>query len=223
MDNLMNNWIQNAVCCPDCRCEILNGANGWKCSNCAFVSDFRDLRPTRTHQVSVDFSTNHSFSYAEFLNDIDTSHPEVTFKGPLLGRDSRQFMSLIQSRLNSPGKILDLGCGPRDQATPIEYLGHDYLGVDYASPEADFLVDAHRLPFASGSFDCVFSFAVLEHLYNPYIAIQEVDRVLRPGGLYLGTVSQGEPFHDSFFHHTAWGFISVLTSTSRLKPIAIWE
>ena len=126
-------------------------------------------------------------------------------------------------RYAAPGAaVLDLGCGPRDQATPIEYPGYRYLGVDYSGKDADLLVDAHALPFKLASFDVVFSYAVLEHLHNPFVALAEIVRVLKPGGVYVGTVSQGEPFHDSYFHHTAWGMLSVVGSQSALEVRRLW-
>jgi SAM-dependent methyltransferase len=85
--------------------------------------------------------------------------------------------------------------------------------MDYANPAADFLADAHALPFASESFDFVLSYAVLEHLHNPFIALGEIHRVLKPGGTFCGTVSLGEPFHASFFHHSAWAMQSVCSAT----------
>ena len=82
--------------------------------------------------------------------------------------------------------------------------------MDYAHSEADLLADAHAIPFADDSFDCIFSYAVLEHLHNPFVALSEVARVLRPGGWFIGTVSQGEPFHSSYFHHTPWALLSLV-------------
>ena len=106
--------------------------------------------------------------------------------------------------------MLDLGCGPRDQAPVFDYLKCKYVGIDYGGTTPDILADAHSIPFQPGTFDVVFSYAVLEHLYNPFLAIMEIDRVLKPGGVYCGTVSQGDPFHASFFHHTTWGFVSLI-------------
>jgi ubiquinone/menaquinone biosynthesis C-methylase UbiE len=85
-----------------------------------------------------------------------------------------------------------------------------YAGIDYSSPSAAILGDAHSLPFSDATFEFVLSYAVFEHLHNPYIAASEVARVLTPGGLFFGAVSQGEPFHDSYFHHTPLGVLALL-------------
>jgi SAM-dependent methyltransferase len=105
---------------------------------------------------------------------------------------------------------------------PLEHLGYRYVGLDFANPAADLLGDGHALPFADASFDCVFSYAVLEHLHNPFLALRDIARVLKAGGLFLGTVSQGEPFHDSFFHHTAWGMVSLVGTVECLRLERLW-
>ncbi|MBI1353801.1 MAG: methyltransferase domain-containing protein [Acidobacteria bacterium] len=53
-----------------------------------------------------------------------------------------------------------------------------------ARPEA--LASALELPFADDSFDVVVSQEVFEHLPDPWMALREVRRILKPGGrLYL--------------------------------------
>jgi 2-polyprenyl-3-methyl-5-hydroxy-6-metoxy-1,4-benzoquinol methylase len=44
------------------------------------------------------------------------------------------------------------------------------------------------LPFPSHSFDLITLFEVMEHLPQPHIVLQEIDRLLRPGGLLVITV-----------------------------------
>ncbi len=47
------------------------------------------------------------------------------------------------------------------------------------------VADAAHLPYASGSFDAVFGFGVMHHVGPWRVALQEVARVLRPGGFYF--------------------------------------
>lgn len=54
------------------------------------------------------------------------------------------------------------------------------------SPRPQFVGgDVAKLPFASGSFDCITCGWVLEHLPNLRLGLRELSRVLRPGGRLL--------------------------------------
>jgi 2-polyprenyl-3-methyl-5-hydroxy-6-metoxy-1,4-benzoquinol methylase len=55
------------------------------------------------------------------------------------------------------------------------------------------IVKDERLPFQSGSFDVVTSFSVLEHQCNKHLAIDEVARVLKPGGIFAISFDICEP------------------------------
>jgi SAM-dependent methyltransferase len=126
-------------------------------------------------------------------------------------------------------RLLDVGCGIDNFMRPvIAPLGVDLVGVDYSGEAPDFLVDAHVLPFPDDSFDGVLSLAVLEHLRDPYRVVQEVARVLRPGGVFAGTVAFLEPFHlESLFHHSAYGTWSVLHEAGfkgiEIAPNRSWD
>ena len=136
-------------------------------------------------------------------------------------RDSREMFSAAQPWLRKGGRLFDLGCGPRDQAAPAAHYGLEYVGADFDSPAADLLADAHAIPFRAGTFDAVLAYAVLEHLYNPFLAISDIARILKRGGIFFGAVSQGEPFHDSYFHHTALGVLALFRSGG-LRVVRFW-
>jgi SAM-dependent methyltransferase len=100
------------------------------------------------------------------------------------------------------GRVLDLACGV-GYGAPI-LLGNpaveDYVGVDVEyeaiaqaridpPPKARFLQgSAFSLPFGDGSFDTIVSLETLEHLDEPARALAEFRRVLRPGGVLVGSV-----------------------------------
>lgn len=70
-------------------------------------------------------------------------------------------------------------------------LVNDYTGVDVAENLAiyyhkPFVVvsDAH-LPFPDASFDALFTYAVHEHIPDLEMALEEIVRVLKPGGIIL--------------------------------------
>jgi SAM-dependent methyltransferase len=157
----------------------------------------------------------------EDLRSCAVDRPLVTYTGPRAIRDSAELLSAVATSLHAGDRLLDLGCGERDQEPVAAHYGLRYAGVDYTSPAANLLADAHALPFSDASFEFVFSYAVLEHLHNPYMAVSEVRRVLAPGGLFFGTVSQGEPFHDSYFHHTPLGVLTLLHA-SGFTVTRIW-
>lgn len=99
-------------------------------------------------------------------------------------------------------RVLDVGCA---DAWPKSFLPDtvDYVGLDYLPTASewygtrpDAYGDAARIPFLDGTFDAVFLFDVLEHLPRPAQALEEVFRVLRPGGLLLMNTPFMYPLHD---------------------------
>jgi SAM-dependent methyltransferase len=84
-------------------------------------------------------------------------------------------------------RCLEIGCG----RGAFQDLVDDYTGLDISSKVSCFLhkpfvrADATALPFDNNEFDAVWSVAVLEHVPRPELALQEVCRVVRPGGVVL--------------------------------------
>jgi hypothetical protein len=64
----------------------------------------------------------------------------------------------------------------------------------------DLVADAHRLPFADGSVDAVYSSAVLEHLYAPTKAAAEMFRILKPGAKVFARTPFLQQYH-GYPHH----------------------
>jgi SAM-dependent methyltransferase len=218
----IDKWYRELLVCPLCGAAFSSGKEDLICKGCGLSTrrtGHLDLRVKGQKNVKIELQL--SFDAEAELLKVDLTRPRLTYKGPVGMRYAGELLSVLEQTVTKPGRVLDLGCGPRDQAEAVKYLGHQYVGIDFTSNESDILADAHALPFANASFDFVLSYAVLEHLHNPFLALLEVKRVLKPGCIFVGTVSQGEPFHDSFFHLTTWGVLSLVCATG-MELLRLW-
>jgi SAM-dependent methyltransferase len=136
---------------------------------------------------------------------------------------SRHYLDEAMTGEDPPGRVLDLGCGVgrtidtfRAHDPDIEWVGVDIEG----SPEVEARIrqDGHfvtfdgiNLPFRDGAFPLVYSHQVLEHVPRPYELVAEVGRVLEPGGTFIGSTSQMEPYHSySLWNYTVYGFRTIV-------------
>lgn len=61
----------------------------------------------------------------------------------------------------------------------------DYVTADLISPWADVKMDVQAIPFPDSQFDVVICNHVLEHVDSDLKAMQEIHRVLKPGGFAI--------------------------------------
>jgi SAM-dependent methyltransferase len=66
----------------------------------------------------------------------------------------------------------------------------DYTTTDLLSPLADVKADICDLPFEDNSFDTILCNHVLEHIPNDTKAMQELYRILKPGGMAILQIPQ---------------------------------
>jgi len=129
--------------------------------------------------------------------------------------------------------VLDLGCGNgtsyaafSERSKAVRCVGLDIVD----SPEVALrprkalpfcTYDGIRVPLADDSFDMVYSRQVFEHVRYPENVIAEAYRVLKPGGVFVGSTSQLEPFHSrSLWNYTPYGFC-VLLRDAGFKAIQV--
>jgi ubiquinone/menaquinone biosynthesis C-methylase UbiE len=101
------------------------------------------------------------------------------------------------AHLEGDERVLDLGCGNGLHLAELARRGHrgavhgmdlspGMLTAARSRTDAPLLVgDAQRLPFRDGSFGCVLAMHMLYHVPDRDLALSEVRRVLRPGGVAL--------------------------------------
>jgi SAM-dependent methyltransferase len=122
-------------------------------------------------------------------------HRERRAEGEFLFVPER--IPLFQAAIGRGKRVLDLGC--RSGALTRHFLeGNDVVGLDVdavALSKAEALgiqpvrADVEEpLPFDDSSFDAVVAGELLEHLRFPDALVAEIARVLRPGGVLVGSV-----------------------------------
>jgi len=133
-------------------------------------------------------------------------------------RQTNPFDMVAQKWSPEMKTVVDLGCGAGDSVDFFRSINSnvDWLGLDIAcSPEVNMRhrsdaafcsYDGTHIPLEANSVDLIFCRQVLEHVKKPQVLLQEIKRILKGGGLFIGSVSQMEPYHSySIFNWTAWG------------------
>jgi SAM-dependent methyltransferase len=112
----------------------------------------------------------------------------------LLSKLSADVHALIAH--TEPGLALDLGCGRSPYAQPMAAAGHTVRTLDVtAESEPDYVGTAEETGLPDASIDLVVCTQVLEHCTEPWTAVRELARIVRPGGYALVSVP-----HVWFYH-----------------------
>lgn len=120
-------------------------------------------------------------------------------------RKSRHWLDRLSRLLQPPAPYIMNPTEPRD--FPLGrwnlYIGgagrvvDGYVNLDlFAIPGVDVAADAERLPFPSDLFQRVECDAVLEHVRHPERVVDEIRRVLAPGGYAHLVTPFCHPFHE---------------------------
>ena len=129
----------------------------------------------------------------------------------------------VRRHLPRRGRVLDVGCGSALVADRLHDLDAQYVGTDLGAHQVGYGArkqrEAHgalrcefarstaeNLPFEDAAFDVVVMSEVIEHLLRPELAVWEVARVLRPGGVFIMTTNNASemPLRSPLSHLFAW-------------------
>tara|TARA_R110000787_G_scaffold71771_3_gene159821 strand:+ start:17367 stop:18146 length:780 start_codon:yes stop_codon:yes gene_type:complete len=135
-------------------------------------------------------------SYRKFLPyGYETIRENVLAPGTLSLERHRLFWLYLKNKTNffsAETKIKLLHFAPEqafyNRFKKIKHL--EYITTDLNSPLADVKADICNLPFKDNEFDYIFCNHVLEHIPDDTKAMQELYRVLAPGGIGIFQIPQ---------------------------------
>jgi len=113
--------------------------------------------------------------------------------------------------INSGSLVLDAGAGDdpyKELFKDINYHSTDFGKVNKIYAPCTYICDLVSIPIRSNSYDAIIFTQVLEHVPEPELVLQELFRILKPGGIMFFTsplfFSEHEIPYD-FYRYTKFG------------------
>ena len=198
---------QEAVPCPGCGsrdCRLLLACDGFgftQCRACAIV--FQNPRP-----VFDDLRRRYAADYFSY----ELSNEETFFGLMKMGLNDIHFRDRTD-QIGTPRAFLDIGCATGMLIESMKGEGWEVRGVDICRESAEYgkahrgvdifpgtLEEAH---FPDGRFGVVHFSHLIEHVPDPRGFLDEVRRILSPGGFAVITTPNIDGFQARLFG-SAW-------------------
>lgn len=121
---------------------------------------------------------------------------QITSDNPI---HQRLFKAYVAAKGYIQGDVLEVGCGEGRGVGVLMASAKSFTAVDKIKPVIESLQQKYPggrfismnipplTPLADNAYDVVASFQVIEHIDNDKLFLQEIHRVLRPGGVALIT------------------------------------
>lgn len=149
------------------------------------------------------------------LNESIQDPRRRTYISPAVYATDRALLPALAE--HARGVLLDVGAGdvPYRSLLAGQVDRHDTFDVEHRTDALTYVGDIHDMHMvADNAYDTVLCLSVLEHVREPFRAIGELARILRPGRLIL-TVPHLSRLHEEphdYFRYTQYGLRSLLES-----------
>ena len=139
-----------------------------------------------------------------------------------------QFVISSVSELGPDKLLLDAGAGESRFKTRLKNVRYIAIDTAWGDPRWDYskidvVGSVDRLPFDSNVFDTIICTQVLEHVKKPQLVLNELFRVLKPGGVVCISAPQGWGVHQAphdYFRFTCYA-LSYLLRNAGFGKISI--
>jgi len=134
----------------------------------------------------------------------------------------QKVFAFVQEQIKDLDKPKTLDVGSLNVNGSLRELFEDYTGLDMREGDnVDVVANSHELPFKDESFDCVTCVETLEHDDNPFKTLEEIYRVLKPGGKAIVAASginfPKHAYPSDYFRYTAEGIGVLLNKFNNIQ------
>jgi SAM-dependent methyltransferase len=157
------------------------------------------------------------------LEGRERLYPPLTNPNWLVLRERREIFDRWLAQIPSQElEVLDVGGRIQPYRALIANRLRRYIAVDLrCTPLVDLVARAEQLPLDNALFDLVICTQMLEYAAKPSLVIDEIYRVLRPGGKLLLSVPSAAPdAGEESWRLLPTGLRSLLASFQRVEVIA---
>ena len=141
----------------------------------------------------------------------------------LLRRSKRMIIQTYAERY-SKGRLIDLGCGTASfkrffNGHVRDYIRFDYpttkLSMGYGETNLDIAGDVRAIPLKANCMDSALLLDVLEHVFEVEAVLEDISRILKPGGTLLLTTPFIYPVHGKPYDFHRFSFYALENHLAR--------
>ena len=211
----VNNEPYEFAVCPKCNNTLIEKSNDLECNSCFTKFPIKEKIPIIVPDVDshLKFIEKQMSEKKQkwYTQDQVFAYEHGPYKNHILKRIKfvKEIISDYTKNLTSP-KIIDLGCGDGANLKWLSEFTNDLYGTDYNFLRLNraqnnlsnwnfsaklFLVNILHIPFKENFFDIVFFNHVIEHIENDFLALQNIYKMTKKGGVVIfGTPNEGAFF-----------------------------
>lgn len=158
------------------------------------------LIPSKLARIRANQKTNRSLvqQFGDLGSDVEWK--SLSVKG--LENESSQIFGLVVQTIRDIGEPIESmllageAAAAKSVYAAIAGIEPEIITTAGLHADADHVWDFEKTPPQMGRYQCVVSYAILEHLIDPYRHVRDLCALLEPGGhLVIFTVSPGFPYH----------------------------